>query len=63
MKGTKHKRSARLITIKLVQKVKKFGSCIYLYKIYTAKLEYNEHGYCEFTAITNYYSCPGKFLI
>lgn len=36
---------------------------ICLSKEYTAKLEYNEHGYNEFTAITNYYACPGKFLI
>lgn len=35
------------------------------YFICTAKLEYNEDKYNEFTAaaITNYFSCPGKILI
>lgn len=37
------------------------STCTCLFRC-TAKLEYNEHGYNEFTALTNYYACPGKFL-
>lgn len=48
----------RIFIIMLVNNMKENVTSIYI-----AKLEYNEHEYSEFTAITNNYSCPGKFLI
>lgn len=49
--------------LSLVLQKKKFFNYPSLQIQTTTKLEYNEHRYCNFMAVTNFHSCPGKVLL